>query len=101
LLYANADPQLTLTIAADMDEAAAWTHAGTAATSLWYHLTEITTHNVAFSLGSAQGNTIAFSFPTAQLRNLQWGEKNGYRIYTLTYGVRSDTDNGEFSISIT
>jgi len=55
-------------------------------------------HAVAFQVGTASGNRVKFSFPTAQPIDNPYGENEQLRTFDLTYNVQHQTDDAELSI---
>lgn len=88
-------PSLTMSIA--MDTGAA----NVTYPNIYANLFASSTHAVVFTVGTATGNKVAFSFPTAELTNVRLREGDGYLIGDLEYDVTHATDETEFSITIT
>ena len=65
------------------------------------------THNISFQHGpsdssgnkTAHSNTV-FSFPQAQLVDVQYGDDAGIRTYNLSYSLTNTVDDDEYSITI-
>jgi len=72
----------------------------TALPNIWADLTASTTHAVTWQQGSVAGNIVSFSFPEAQVEDVQPGDGDGgTRIWTVTYNVQHSTPDSEFSIT--
>lgn len=63
------------------------------------------THNIVFEHGNTtdtQGSSgrTKFTFPDAQLVDVQYGDDSGIRTYNLSYNLTSTTDDGEYKIEM-
>jgi hypothetical protein len=96
----NRRPTLRMTFATDMSATAA-----DILYSEWYtdwFSSGPTTHAVAFTYGAGlTGNSVAFSFPTAQVVGINYGVTNGIRTTTVEYNVQHATAETEWVITIT
>lgn len=91
ILYTARDPDLEIVVMLDTDAAATIPYK-TFHANMFAH----TTHAVTFGWGTSP-NRWLWSFPQAQLINVQRSVRNGYRIATMSYLVQHSTDNAEFS----
>jgi hypothetical protein len=53
-----------------------------------------------FSQGSAAGNTISFSFPTAQLTDVRYGDAGGVRTVELAFALVTSTSGADSEFSL-
>jgi hypothetical protein len=65
----------------------------------WSGIDASSTYAVAFTHGSAADKLIAFSFPYAQLVNLNYQDDGGIRTYQMQFNLTSVSDDGEYSIT--
>ena len=91
----DATPSLTLSIAADSDNAANLTY-----NKLHTDFLAKTVHAVVFTCGQTVATRFVFSIPQAQIRNVSRAEGNGYQLVNVEYNATHSTDNSEFTITV-
>lgn len=67
----------------------------------WNILTSATNQSISFTHGATAGGMSNFTFPGAQLHDVQYQDDNGVRTYALTFNLTSTTDDTEWQIKFT
>lgn len=96
LVFGDRNPTLRISVALDTDGAA-----GVAYSEWFADIVSQTPHALAWSVGTATGNTIAFSFPTAQPIAVRHTGVASVNALDLTYKIQHAAAESEFSITVT
>ncbi len=65
----------------------------------WDDISVSSTFAIAFTHGSVANRLCAFSFPYAQLVNLNYQDDGGIRTYQLQFNLTSVADDGDYTIT--